>query len=160
MPWSLRMSKEEREEFFEQLSKTVDPAEMEDERDAKKRKKKNGAAMVSDEPEGQLAIDMYQTQSEVVIQSHVAGVPDDELDISVTNDMVTIRGRRERMDEINEDGFYYQECFWGSFARSILLPVEVSADEAKATLKNGLLTIRLPKSEKIKTKKISIKAEA
>lgn len=154
------MSKEEKEEFFEQLSKTVDPAEMEDERDSKKRKKKNGATNGSDEPEGQLAIDMYQTPSEVIIQSHVAGVPDDELDISVTNDMVTIRGRRGRMDEITEDGFYYQECFWGSFARSILLPVEVSADEAKATLKNGLLTIRLPKSEKIKTKKISIKAEA
>jgi len=108
--------------------------------------------------EGQLTIDVYQTNSDVVIKSTIAGVEPENIDISITNDMVTIRGKREKDEKIETENYYYQELYWGAFSRSVILPVEVEADRAKATIKNGILTIKLPKSEKIKTKKIQVKA--
>ncbi len=109
------------------------------------------------ETEGQLAIDVFQTPADIVIKSTIAGVKPENLDIAITNDMVTIRGRRETDEDLKKDDYFYQECYWGSFSRSIILPVDVQTDKSLATLKNGVLTIRLPKSEKIKTKKIEIK---
>jgi len=109
--------------------------------------------------EGQLTIDVYQTESEIIIKSTIAGVNPEDIDISITNDMVTIRGKRIKDEKIDTENYYYQELYWGAFSRSVILPVEVDADRAKATIKNGILTIRLPKSEKVKTKKISVRAE-
>jgi HSP20 family protein len=106
--------------------------------------------------EGHLTIDVYQTEDEVVIQSTIAGVSDKDLDISVTNDMVTIKGRRMPEEKIRSSDYYWQELYWGPFSRSIILPVDVDADAAKASMKNGLLTIRLPKMDRVKTKKIRI----
>jgi len=109
------------------------------------------------ETEGQLSIDVYQTPTDIVIKSTIAGVKPDDLDIAITNDMVTIRGRRESDDSLEKDDYFYQECYWGPFSRSIILPVDVQTEKSLATLKNGVLIIKLPKSEKIKTKKIEIK---
>lgn len=109
------------------------------------------------ETEGQLSIDVYQTPIDIVIKSTIAGVKPENLDIAITNDMVTIRGRRESDENLGKDDYFYQECYWGPFSRSIILPVDVQTDKSLATLKNGVLTIKLPKSEKIKTKKIEIK---
>jgi HSP20 family protein len=109
--------------------------------------------------EGQLTIDVYQTESEIVIKSTIAGVNPEDVDISITNDMVTIRGKRTKDETINTENYYYQELYWGAFSRSVILPVEVDADRAKATIKNGILSIKLPKSEKVKTKKINVRAE-
>lgn len=106
--------------------------------------------------EGQLTIDVYQTPSDVVIKSTVAGVKPEDIDISITNDMVTIRGRRKKEEEVSTEDYYYQELYWGTFSRSVILPVEVDSDRIKADIKNGILTVRLPKSEKIKTKKIKV----
>jgi len=111
------------------------------------------------ESEGQLTIDVYQTPTHIVIKSTIAGVKPEDLDITITNDMVTIRGKRQKDEEIQTDEYYYQECYWGSFSRSVILPVDVEADAAEAGLKNGILTIKLPKIEKIKTKKIKIAAD-
>jgi HSP20 family protein len=111
------------------------------------------------ESEGQLTIDVYQTPSEIVIKSTIAGVRPEDIDISMTNDMITIKGTRQKDEEVKEEDYYYQECYWGAFSRSVILPVDVEADKAEASMKNGILTIRLPKVEKIKTKKIQIKAE-
>ena len=107
--------------------------------------------------EGQLTIDVYQSPSDIVIKSTIAGVSPEDIDISITNDMVTIRGKRTKDEKIETENYYYQELYWGAFSRSVILPVEVEADKAKATIKNGILTIKLPKSEKIKTKKIQVK---
>jgi len=107
--------------------------------------------------EGQLSIDVYQTPADIVIKSTIAGVKPEDLDIAITNDMVTIRGKRQADDELTQDDYFYQECYWGPFSRSIILPVDVQTDKSLATLKNGVLTIKLPKSERIKTKKIEIK---
>lgn len=110
----------------------------------------------SQEDEGQLTIDVFQTASEIVIKSVVAGVDPKDLDISITNDMVTVRGKREREEEISDEDYFYRECFWGCFSRSVILPTEVDSSEAKATFKNGVLTIKLPKIEKLRTKRLSV----
>ncbi len=109
--------------------------------------------------EGQLTLDVYQTPSEVVVKSTIAGVKPEDLDITINNDMVTIRGTREKDEEISTKDYYYQELYWGSFSRSVILPVEVDADKAQAVMKNGILTIRLPKAEKEKHLKIKVKNE-
>lgn len=106
--------------------------------------------------EGQLTIDVYQTPTDIVIKSTIAGVNPDDLDITITNDMVTVKGKREKDEVISEGDYYYQECYWGAFSRSVILPVDVEAEKAEASMKNGILTLRLPKVEKVKTKKIRV----
>jgi HSP20 family protein len=107
--------------------------------------------------EGQLAVDVFQTDNEIVIQSTIAGVKAQGLDISVQNDMVSIKGDRKRDLKVDPQNFFYQECYWGPFSRSIILPEEIKADGAKAEMKNGVLTLRLPKLEKVKAAKIKVK---
>ncbi|HBV33668.1 TPA: heat-shock protein Hsp20 [Patescibacteria group bacterium] len=106
--------------------------------------------------EGQLSVDVYQTDEAVVIKSTIAGVKPEDLDVTINNDLVTIRGERRQEDEVRPDDYFYQECYWGGFSRSIILPVEVKAEAAEATLKNGVLTLILPKSEKGKTVAVEI----
>ena len=111
-----------------------------------------------DEQEGQLTVDVFQDDTNVVIQSTIAGVSPDDLDVSITNDMVTIRGERRRSYDVDEENFFYQECYWGTFSRSIILPVEIDADRAEAKIKNGILTIRIPKANAAMTRKLKVKA--
>ena len=108
--------------------------------------------------EGQLAIDVFQTDNDIIIKSAIAGVSPEDINISIDNDMVTIKGERKSGEEIKEDNFYYQECYWGAFSRSVILPVDVIVDKSQADLKNGILTIILPKAKKSKTTKIAVKA--
>ncbi len=112
---------------------------------------------LSESGEGQLTIDVYQTENDIIIKSTIAGVQPEDLDVEITKDMVTIRGRRERDEEILQENYYYQECYWGGFSRSVILPADIDADNAEATLKNGILTMRLPKLEKTKTKKVRVR---
>lgn len=114
------------------------------------------SAPVSDE-EGQLTIDVYQTDNDILIKSTIAGVKPEDLDVSINNDMVTIKGERKNEEAVEAGNYYYQECYWGSFARSILLPVDIIAEKAEASLKNGILTIRLPKADTTKIKKIQVR---
>lgn len=107
--------------------------------------------------EGQLTIDVYQTEDFVVIKSTIAGVKPEDLDVSINNDMITIKGERKNDEEITGENYYYQECYWGTFSRSVVLPVDVLPDKIEASLKNGILTIRLPKADTTKTKKIQVR---
>jgi HSP20 family protein len=107
--------------------------------------------------EGQLTIDVYQTDNEIVIKSTIAGVKPEDLDVSINNDMVTIKGERKNEEIVNGESYYYQECYWGGFSRSIVLPVDIISDKAEASLKNGILTIRLPKADTTKTKRIQVR---
>jgi len=107
--------------------------------------------------DGQLTIDMYQTDTEVVIKSTIAGVRPEDLDVSINNDMITIKGDRHMEEEIQQDNYYYQECYWGSFSRSVVLPVDVLPEKIEASLKNGILTIRLPKADTNTVKKIQVR---
>jgi HSP20 family protein len=108
------------------------------------------------EEEGQLSVDVYQTKDSVVIKSTIAGVEPEDIDISFDNDMITIRGQRQKDLSISKEHYFYQECYWGGFSRSIILPVEVLSEKIKATIKNGILTIILPKAKK---KEVNIKVD-
>jgi len=110
-----------------------------------------------DYEEGQLSIDVYQTAKTIIVKSTIAGVKSEDIDISINNDMLTIRGKREHEGEIKDEDYLYRECYWGSFSRSVILPVEVEADKIEAVLENGVLTITLPKA-KI-SKQISVKVK-
>jgi HSP20 family protein len=111
------------------------------------------------EEDGQLTIDVYQTKDLIVVKSIIGGVRSEDLDISVTSDMVTIKGVRKNTDNVDDDDYYYQECFWGSFSRSVILPCDIRTDKVEATMKNGILTIKLPKIEKDSSTKIEVKEE-
>jgi HSP20 family protein len=107
--------------------------------------------------EGALTIDVYQTDNDIVIVSTIAGVTAKDLDVSITNDMVTISGERKNLVKVKQENYFYQECYWGPFSRSVILPIDVDAEKSGAELKDGVLTITLPKSEKVKIKKIPVK---
>ncbi len=107
--------------------------------------------------EGQLTIDVYQTEDDIVIKSTIAGVKPEDLDVNINNDMVTIRGERVQNEEIDPEDYYYQECYWGPFSRSVILPVEIISEKAEAAMKNGILTLRLPKADVTKTRKIQVR---
>lgn len=111
----------------------------------------------ADGSEGQLTIDVYQTENDIVIKSTIAGVKPEDLDVAINNDMVTIKGERKNEEIVEGENYYYQECYWGGFSRSVLLPVDVIPEKADASLKNGILTIRLPKADTTKTKKIQVR---
>jgi HSP20 family protein len=112
---------------------------------------------IFEEGEGQLTIDVYQTPEEIVVESTIAGVKPEDLDISITSEAVTIRGKREKQETVQDEDYFYQECYWGKFSRSIILPQEIDSDKAVASIKNGILTIRLPKLNRQKTKKLKVK---
>lgn len=107
--------------------------------------------------EGQLAVDVFQNDNEIIIQSTIAGVTAENLDITIQNDMVSIRGERKKEIEVHAQNYFYQECYWGPFSRSIILPEEINSEKATAELKNGVLTLHLPKMEKVKATKIKVK---
>ena len=109
------------------------------------------------EPEGELAIDVYQTETDLVIQSAIAGVRPEFLDISIERDIITIKGVREKPFEESGD-YFTQECYWGPFSREVILPVEVDPDRAEATMREGILTIRIPKILREKKRIIKVKA--
>ncbi|MBZ1345336.1 MAG: Hsp20/alpha crystallin family protein [Candidatus Nealsonbacteria bacterium] len=109
------------------------------------------------EPEGELAIDVYQTEEEIVVQSPIAGIRPENLDIFVENDVLSIRGNRQKPDEIGQKDYFYQECYWGLFSRQVILPKETDPSRIIAEMKEGVLIVRIPKVKKEKSKKIIIK---
>ena len=141
--------------FFEKLtgmvksddSKSHTPDEMEKE-----------LGEMAEETEGELAIDMYQTPTDIVIKTMAAGVKPEDLDITITRDMVTVKGKREESNDYSDDDFFHKELYWGTFSRTVVLPQEIEVEEAEATNKNGLLTIILPKLDKNKQAKVKVKS--
>lgn len=111
-----------------------------------------------DMEEGELSVDVYQTANEIIIEAMVAGVKPEDLHLSITRDMVTIKGRRDGNTQVTHDDYFYKELYWGSFTRTILLPHEVEIEEAEAVEKHGLLIIRLPKVDKARLTKLKVKS--
>ena len=107
--------------------------------------------------EGALNIDMYQTKDNVIIKSTIAGVRPEDIDITVANDMVSIKGSRQKEENVSADDYFYQECYWGSFSRSVIVPVDIDSEHIEADLKDGILTVIVPKAAKAKTKKVKVK---
>ena len=108
--------------------------------------------------EGQLMVDIYQTETDLVIQSAIAGISPDNLDITIEKDLIIIKGNREEpiISEKKKD-YFTQECYWGSFSRKIVLPVEINPDQVQTSMKQGVLVIQLPKTLREKKRKIEIR---
>jgi HSP20 family protein len=111
-----------------------------------------------DMEEGELSVDVYQTANEIIIEAMVAGVKPEDLHLSITRDMVTVKGRRDGNTSVTHDDYFYKELYWGTFTRTILLPHEVEIEEAEAVEKHGLLIIRLPKVDKARQTKLKVKS--
>jgi HSP20 family protein len=107
--------------------------------------------------EAQLTVDVFQTPGEIIIRALVAGVRPDDLDIEITRDMVTVRGKRVEQKDVEDDSFIYRELFWGTFSRTVVLPAEIDVDMAEAEQKHGLLTIRLPKINKDRQTRLKVR---
>lgn len=114
---------------------------------------------IFEEAEGELAVDVYQTPTAFVIESTIAGVKPEDIDISTTAESITIKGRREKEEKIKTENYIHQECYWGRFSRTIILPQEIDPDKVQASIKNGVLKVILPKLNKGKAKKIKVKLE-
>ena len=149
--------------FFEKLTGSVkmddsDEEVVESKLPTKAKSGEPGEAWFDEEPEeGQLTVDMYQTPTEIVIKSMVAGVKPEDLDISITRDMVTIKGKRETERFVKDEDYFHQELYWGSFSRTIMLPAEIEVEEADAIEKHGLLILKLPKIDKNKQTRLRVK---
>ncbi|MBU1045546.1 Hsp20/alpha crystallin family protein [Patescibacteria group bacterium] len=112
---------------------------------------------LSQNSEGELAIDAYETDKEIVIQSTIAGISASDLDISAEDDMLIIKGSRQKPDDEGVKNYFQQECYWGPFSKKIILPEKAKIASAKAEVKNGVLTLRIPKAQTVSKKKIAIK---
>ena len=124
-----------------------------------KPKENRWAAMEEDtEEEGELTVDVYQTATDVILQTMVAGVKPEDLNISITREMITVKGRRERPTESIDANYLHKELYWGAFSRTVMLPAEVDVEAAEAIERHGLLTIRLPKTDKERVQKIKVKS--
>lgn len=149
--------------FFERLTGTMripddDDVEEPVKLSVKADKKGNPAWMEEENEEMELAVDVYQTPTDIIVQTMVAGVRPEDLDLTIARDMITIKGKREEMRNIDEENYFTKELYWGSFSRTILLPQEIEPEEAEATEKQGLLTIVLKKIDKEKKSTIKVKA--
>ncbi|MCX6752759.1 MAG: Hsp20/alpha crystallin family protein [Candidatus Nomurabacteria bacterium] len=158
--------------FFEKLTgrgreeEYVEEEEEMNPRDIKKLSVQSKSGKVNSTPawmeeeteEAELTVDVYQTPSDIVIQTMVAGVRPEDLEITIARDMVTIRGKREESRTINEENYFAKELYWGTFSRTISLPAEVEPDDAEAVEKHGLLTLKLPKIDKEKKKSVKVKS--
>ncbi len=121
------------------------------------RSEKEDEAWDDGEPEGQLTVDVYQTANDIVVESAIAGVDPEDIDVNVTTDSISIRGSRKREKAVRDEDYLYQECYWGKFGRSIILPQEVDPEGAEVKFKNGILTVTLPKANKKKVHKLKVR---
>lgn len=149
----------EKKSFFERITGTV---RMDDERDELLEEEQDDTKSISawedeGDKEGELTVDVYQTADTIVIKSMIAGVRPEDLDISITRDMVTIKGKREEEKVARDDDYFMRELYWGSFSRTISLPEEIDVDEAEAIEKHGLLILKLPKLDKKRQSKLKVK---
>ncbi len=109
-----------------------------------------------DDVPGQLAVDVYETKEKLYVKARTAGVNKDELDVSISDNTLTIRGTLSSGEEVDTENFHVQECYWGEFSRTVALPVPVKEDEVEAVLKDGVLTIGFTKLKQDTVKKIQI----
>lgn len=139
--------------FFERLTGSVSvPEETNQEMDQREE------SWINNQPEeGELNVDVYQNQNEIVIKTMVAGVKPEDLDVAISRDMVTIKGKRESEKMIADDDYFHKELYWGSFSRTIVLPQEIDVDAAEAIEKHGLLIIKLPKLDKNRQTRLRVR---
>ncbi len=160
----IKIMENKKRSFFERLTGSISMKD--DDEDIKKyseglnkEEEKPNRVWVEEEPdEAELAVDVYQTPTDMIVQTMVAGVRPDDLELTIGRDLITIRGKREENHTIDEDNYFTKELYWGKFSRTITLPAEVEPEEVEATEKHGLLTIKMQKVDKEKKNSIKVKS--
>lgn len=147
------MAKEKRS-FFERLTGSVS---LRDEEPINVEMAEKDSWVTNPQEEGELSVDVYQNQNEIIIKTMVAGVRPEDLDISISRDMVTIKGKRESERTVADDDYFHRELYWGSFSRTVVLPQEIDVDSAEAIEKHGLLIIKLPKLDKNRQTRLKVR---
>jgi HSP20 family protein len=105
------------------------------------------------------ALDVYEEKDIVVIKAELPGLLKEEIDLNITGSTLTLRGEKKKEEEVKEEDYYCRERYYGSMTRTVELPTEVKADQVKATFKDGVLEVRLPKTEEAKQKTIKVKID-
>jgi HSP20 family protein len=105
------------------------------------------------------AIEVFEEKDDVVVKAEIPGIKKEELEVNVTDDLLTIKGEKKKEEEVKEKGYYYSERSYGAFERSVEIPRAVHADKARATFKDGILEVRLPKTEEAKRKEVKLRVE-
>ena len=152
--------------FFERLTGSMS---MEEEEDSKKTylikgvkggsgDRRDNSWIEEENEEAELSVDVYQTPTDIIIQTMVAGVKPEDLEISIARDTITIRGEREESRTVDEDNYFSKELYWGKFSRTISLPAEVEPEEVEATERHGLLTIKIRKVDKGKKNSVKVRS--
>jgi HSP20 family protein len=144
--------------FFEKLTGSV---KIDDDEGVKKitvKSEDGNSWMEAENEEAELTVDVYQTPTEIIVQTMIAGVKPEDLELTITREMLTIRGKREESRIIDEENYFTKELYWGSFSRTILLPQEVEPEETEAIEKHGLLTVRLEKIDRERRTNVKIKS--
>ncbi len=146
--------------FFERLTGSIKLEEYEDddfvEEEVTKDKKNNW--LEAENEEAELAVDVYQTPRDIVIQTMIAGVKPEDMELEIARDVIVIRGKREVEQNIDDDNYFINELYWGKFSRTISLPQEVEPEFVEATEKHGLLTIKIQKVDKEKKSRVKVKS--
>ncbi len=141
--------------FFERLTGAVKLDE--ESLDIEPREMVSKGNILAEEEEGELSIDVYETPTEIVVKTMVAGVKPEDLDVAISRESVTIRGKREEDRTISREDYFHRELYWGAFSRTIVLPAEIDVDEAEAIEKFGLLILKLPKLDKNRQTKLKVR---
>lgn len=150
------MFKTKNDEIIDGGYNTETELSLDDKNDFLTKNNKEHESWLDEDYEGQLSVDVYQTEKDIVIKSTIAGIRPEDIDITINNDMVTIRGVRNQETEVSKNDYLFQECYWGGFSRSIILPQPVKADKVMSTLENGILTIRLPMAPQVKRVNVKV----
>ena len=154
--------------FFERLTGSISAVEEEELMSKKNYSRKNGKGNGGDKKnsnwieeeneEAELSVDVYQTPTDIVVQTMVAGIKPEDLELSVARDIITICGKREENRNIDEENYFTKELYWGKFSRTISLPAEVEPEEVEATEKHGLITIKIKKVDKEKKNTVKVRS--
>ncbi|MDB5266456.1 MAG: heat shock protein Hsp20, family protein [Parcubacteria group bacterium] len=145
--------------FFERLTGAV---KLEESQETEERIEMHSPAraIYEEEEEGHLTVDVYQTPSEIIIKTMVAGVKPEDIDVAITRDSVTIRGKREEDRTLQMDDYIHRELYWGTFSRTVHLPEEIDVEESEAIEKYGLLILHLPKIDKNRQTKLKVRGQS
>ncbi|MBI3306059.1 Hsp20/alpha crystallin family protein [Candidatus Nomurabacteria bacterium] len=159
------MDKNKKRSFWERLTGSVHEDEYEEvkktaarEKVSRESREKKHDWIEEEAEEAELAVDVYQTGTDIVVQTFVAGVKPEDLELSIGRDMIVIKGHREESRNIDEEDYFSEELYWGKFSRTISLPVEVEPEEVEATEKHGLLTVKIKKVDKDRKNSVRIKS--
>lgn len=155
------MAEKPKRSFFERLTGAVNMDSLDNDSDKTLVAGKDATSLLAEGESGevgQLGVDVYQTSDSIYVKAMVAGVKPEDLDVAITRDSVTIRGRRAEDRTVTSGDYQIKELYWGEFARVVSLPAEVEADQAEANERHGLLVIKLPKIDRAKQTKLRVRA--